>query len=67
MKKLMILAVIAMCAIGCCKKSNCKCGEECKCGQKDCKCQKECCQKEAAEAAEVPADTAVVEIVEVAE
>ncbi len=58
MKKLMILTVIALAAIGCCKKADGKC---CKQEGECCKQEQKCC--EAAEQA-APADTAVVEVVE---
>lgn len=58
MKKLMILTVIALAAIGCCKNADGKC---CKQEGECCKQEQKCC--EAAEQA-APADTAVVEVVE---
>jgi PBP1b-binding outer membrane lipoprotein LpoB len=47
MKKVLFIAILAMCMVGCCKKADNKCCE----GEKT-----ECCQK-AEEAAEAPAET----------
>ncbi len=60
MKKLMILTVIALSAIGCCKKADGKCCKEE--GKECCKQEQKCC--EAAPAEEAVCDSAVVEIVE---
>ncbi|MBP5659426.1 MAG: hypothetical protein J6W89_05375 [Paludibacteraceae bacterium] len=46
MKKVLFIAIVAMCMVGCCKKADNKCCE----GEKT-----ECCQK-AEEAAEAPAE-----------
>lgn len=56
MKKVLFIAVIAMCMVGCCKKADNKC---CKEGEKT-----ECCQKAEAEEAvaeEAPAEEAPAE------
>lgn len=66
MKKVLLIALVAVCAMGCCKKSaKCEEGKCCKEGEKTECCQKaaeaECCQQ----AAEV-ADTTVEAPVEAA-
>ena len=62
MKKVLFIAIVALCAMGCCKKADGKC---CKGEEKQC-CQQEQVVEEAAPA-EAAADTAVVEVVEVVE
>ena len=61
MKKILLIAAVALCAMGCCKKADKKC-----CGEGCCKDSVECCQKAAEEAVvveeapaeEVPAEPA---------
>ncbi len=56
MKKLMLVAAIAICAMGCCKKADGKC---CKEEGKCCQQEQKCCEAEAEQAV---ADSAVVEV-----
>lgn len=59
MKKVMLIALVAVCAMGCCKKTADNEGKCCDAAQTE-------CAAEAAEATEATADTAAVEVVEVA-
>lgn len=64
MKKVLLIALVAVCAMGCCKKSaKCEEGQCCKEGEKTECCQKAeegCCQK-AAEATDTTAEAPVEE------
>ena len=76
MKKILLIAAVALCAMGCCKKADNKCGEKQCCKDSVECCQKaaegECCQKAAEEAApveeaapaEAPVEAPAAEVIE---